>query len=166
MTLPIAAINHISISVRNIEESVQFYQNVMGWQLIGTAPEVVNDGSVNVAFCESLFGRENHTWTSLRIGHMVSSNGVGIELVEFGGNYPAEDAFEFKKNGLFHFAITVPNVKEFVENFTKHGGEVYSDFLEYPVSEVNFVNTIYCKDPFGVVFEVHNHDYVYLNKSC
>ncbi len=166
MTRPIAAINHVSLTVNDLQGAIKFYQEVMGWQLIGTPSEVINDGGDNSYFCNTLYTHQDQQWISFKLAHMVGSNGVGIEVIQFEGNYKPELEFDYKRQGLSHFAITVPDVKEFVENFKAHGGQEYSIMLEYPVSEYNYVNTIYLKDPYGVIFEAHNHDYVYLNKNC
>lgn len=164
MATPIAAINHISLSVGDIDKAIEFYKEVMGWWHIAGPFPIKNDGGPSAQFCSTLYAKNGHEWTGFRLAHMVAGNGVGVELLEFEGGYDAEDEFEYKKHGLFHFAVTVPDVDEFVEKFKEYGGEEYCDYNRRKISDANTTVTVYVKDPFNNVFEVHSHSYEYLNK--
>ena len=164
MSTPIAAINHIALSVGDINKAIQFYREVMGWYHIAGPFTIKNDGSPTAQFCSSLYAHEGHEWTEFQLAHMVAANNVGVELLEFEGNYPPKDEFEYKRHGLFHFAITVPDVDEFMTRLKSYGGSEYCDYNRRKISDVNTVVTVYAKDPFGNIIEVHSHSYEYMNR--
>ena len=164
MAVPTASINHVGLSVPNIEKAIQFYQEVMGWYHIAGPFPIKNDGGPSAKFTDTIYGHEGHAWTGFRLAHMTAANGIGIELLEFEGSHDPELEFDYKEHGVFHYAITVPDVEEFVERFTSHGGTQYSDYNIRKISDVNTITTVFVRDPFGIVFEVHSHSYEYMNR--
>lgn len=165
MSIQFAAINHIGLSVSNLEEAIAFYQETMGWRHIGGPLKMVNDGGPACKFTDTVYGHEGHAWESFRLAHMAAANGVGIELQEFENSYDPKMELEYKRHGIFHFAITVADVDSFLENFKAHGGKEYSERKDRKISDYNTTTTVFVEDPFGNVFEVHSHSYEYLNKS-
>ncbi|MDK2865991.1 MAG: hypothetical protein PWP38_306 [Clostridiales bacterium] len=164
MAKPIAAMNHIGLSVGDIDKAIDFYKEVFGWYHIAGPFPIKRDGGPSSQFCDTLYAHEGHEWTGFRIAHMVGSNGVGVELLEFEGGYDPEDEFEYKRHGLFHFSVTVPDVDEFMARLKENGGEEYCAYSRRKFNEENTVVTVYGKDPFGNIFEVHSHSYEYMNR--
>lgn len=164
MALPIAAINHVGLSVSNIDEAIKFYKAAMGWYHIAGPFPLKNDGGPSAKFTDTIYGHEGHSWTGFRLAHMATSNGIGIELLEFEGSHDPDLEFDYKEHGVFHYAITVPDVREFLENFIACGGTRYSEISDRKISDVNTVTTVFVRDPFGIVFEVHSHSYEYMNR--
>jgi catechol 2,3-dioxygenase-like lactoylglutathione lyase family enzyme len=157
MQYPIA-FSHIGISVPNIEKAIEFYKEVFGWyHLAGPWPIKRDVGSSTTKFCDSLYGE---TWGSFKLAHMSTGDRVGIELLEFDGNYPAKE-WEYKRNGVFHFAVTVPDYKEFLDRLIAKGGKRRSDINVMPKTDAagNPFVAVYAEDPFGNVFEIFTHSY-------
>ena len=155
--------NHIGISVGDIGKAIEFYTTVLGGKHLAGPWPIKNDGGTT-GITNTLYGKNGHTWTGFKMAHVLLANGVGIEIMEFEGGYdPAPDKeFEFKKHGIFHFAVTVPNVEEFVAEIVKWGGEQYCDYnIRDHKGEKTY--TVYVKDPFGLIYEVHDHCYEFLN---
>ena len=164
MTNQMTAINHIGIHVGDINKAIEFYKEAMGWWHIAGPFECRNDGTSKWAFTNSIYENEGKTWESFQLDHMATANGVGIELLQFENAYDPEKHLEFKRRGIFHFAITVRDIDSFLEKFVALGGKLYSDRSDRPVSDKNTITTIFVEDPFGNVFEVHSHSYEYMNK--
>ena len=164
MATQFTAINHFGLSVSNIEEAIEFYKETMGWWHEAGPFTIKNDGGPSSQFTNTIYGHDGHTWESFKLAHMVAANGVGVELLEFENGYDPELEFDFKRHGIFHFAITVGDIDTFLENFKAHGGKEYSVRRDSKVSDHNTTTTIFVEDPFGNVFEVHSHTYEYLNK--
>lgn len=164
MTNQMTAINHIGIHVGDINKAIEFYKEAMGWWHIAGPFECRNDGTSKWAFTNSIYENEGNTWESFQLAHMTTANGVGIELLQFENAYDPEKHLEFKRRGIFHFAITVRDIDSFLEKFVALGGKLYSDRSDRPVSDKNTITTIFVEDPFGNVFEVHSHSYEYMNK--
>ena len=164
MAVQFTAINHFGLSVSNIDEAIQFYKETMGWWHEAGPFTIQNDGGPSCKFIDTIYAHEGHTWESFKLAHMAAANGVGVELLEFENGFDPQIEFEFKRHGVFHFAITVGDIDAFLENFKAHVGKEYSMRSDRKVSDHNTTTTIFVEDPFGNVFEVHSHTYEYLNK--
>ena len=164
MSKPRVEMNHIGVSVKDIDKAIAFYTEVMGWQHIAGPFPIKNDGGT-VGITNTLYGRDGHTWTGFRLAHILADNGVGLELLEFEGGYDPEPEkeFEYKKHGIFHFAVTVPDTEEFVKKVKEWGGEEYCDYNRREWKGEDTV-TVYVKDPCGLIYEVHDHSYEFLNR--
>ncbi|WP_026694709.1 methylmalonyl-CoA epimerase [Peribacillus kribbensis] len=96
----IQEINHIGIAVKSIEQSLPFYQDVLGLSFEGT--EEVASQKVKVAF-------------------LLAGN-TRIELLES----TAEDSgvarfIEKRGEGIHHIALGVKSIKERIADLTKNG---------------------------------------------
>lgn len=158
-----ATINHIGLHVDDIDKAIEFYKATMGWYRVGGPMELRNDGSAKWAFTNSIYGKEGNTWESFKLAHMASTNGIGIELLQFENGYAPAKNLEFKRRGIFHFSITVRDIDEFLANFQAHGGKLYSDRSDRKLNDDNVITTVFVEDPFGNVFEVHSHSYEYMH---
>ena len=154
MTYP-RAFSHIGLSVPDLEKAVKFYSDVMGWYTV-MQPSVVTE-EVDTAIgimCQDVFGAG---YESFKIAHMVTSDGIGIELFEFKDSEPFGE-FNFKRTGLFHFSVQDPDLEGLVEKIVAHGGKQRMPVREYYPGEKPY-RMCYVEDPFGIVFEVYSHSY-------
>lgn len=153
---PALALNHVGVSVPDIDAAIAWYRKVFGFTVIAEPATVEADGShfANLAgnICGPRFG-------GMRIAHMVTGDGNGFELFEFLGPKPErrEDTMEYWKNGFFHIGITVPDVEAKVAEIVAEGGLKRSEIWTlFPGEDVK---VCYCEDPFGNVVEVLSHRY-------
>lgn len=153
MQYPIA-FNHLGISVSDINKAIDFYKEVFGWYHLA-GPWPIKRESPKTDFTDTIYGTD---WTAFKLAHMSTGNGIGIELLEFEGNYPPKSKLEMKRLGLFHFGVLVPDLKEFVKKIEANGGKRHSDFSAREVNgktrEIVFV-----EDPFGNIIEIYNYSY-------
>lgn len=154
MTYP-RAFSHIGLSVPNIEKAVKFYSDVMGWYLLMEPTQIDKDDTDIGIMCNDVFGDD---WTSFKIAHFATSNGVGIEIFEFPNNEPTEKEFKYWKTGVFHYCVIDPNLEELVEKIVAHGGKQRMPVRHYYKGEKPY-RMCYVEDPFGIVFEVYSHSY-------
>lgn len=152
--------SHIGISVPNIEKAIEFYKEVFGWyHLAGPWGPMKRDGGATSKFCDTVYGED---WTSFKLAHMSTGDRVGIELLEFEGSYPAEE-WEFKKHGVFHFGVTIPDYEAFIEKLKTKGGKQRSLVNKRDVNGQTYV-AVYVEDPFGNIFEIYSHSYEVMSK--
>jgi len=158
MTRQASALNHVAVSVPDIEAAVAWYSKVFGFTVIAPPGTVEADGShfANLAgnICGPRFG-------GMKIAHMVTGDGNGFELFEFLGPKPErrEDTMEYWKNGFFHIAITDPDVPGKVAEIVAEGGLQRSDIWSLFPGETPDIQVCYCEDPFGNVIEMISHRY-------
>ena len=149
-------LNHVGVSVPDIEAAIKWYSDLFGFVVIGEPAEVIRDGSHfwNLAsdICGDRFG-------GMKIAHMVTGDGAGFELFQFTGPTPErrEDTMEYWKNGFFHIGITDPDVKGKVAEIVAKGGLQRSEVWELIPDEKILV--CYCEDPFGNIIEIASHRY-------
>lgn len=148
--------SHIGLSVPNLEQAVEFYSEVMGWYIV-MQPTVIKEESETAIgqMCIDVFGCG---WQSFKIAHMVTSDGIGVEIFEFLNSEKPEDNFEYWKAGVFHFCVQDPDVEGMVKRIVAHGGKQRMPIREYYPNEKPY-RMCYVEDPFGIIFEVYSHSY-------
>lgn len=148
--------SHIGLSVPNLEQAVKFYSEVMGWYVVmqPTVIEEENETAIG-QMCIDVFGCG---WKSFKIAHMVTSDGIGVEIFEFLNSEKPEDNFEYWKSGVFHFCVQDPDVEGMVERIVAHGGKQRMPIREYYPNDKPY-RMCYVEDPFGIIFEVYSHSY-------
>ncbi len=155
MTYP-RAFSHIGLSVPNLEEAVKFYQEVMGWYVVMHPATVTEEKESAIGImCYDVFGEG---YGGFKIAHMVTSNGIGIELFEFDNSSKEKEEFNFTRTGVFHFCVQDPDVEGLVKKIVEHGGKQRMPIREYYPQEKPY-RMCYVEDPFGIVFEVYSHSY-------
>ncbi|NSY39112.1 lactoylglutathione lyase family protein [Leisingera sp. ANG59] len=155
MTTTPRTFSHIGLSVPDLEAAVKFYSDVMGFYVLMQASEVAEDGSAIGQMCTDVFGPG---WTRLRIAHLSTADGIGIELFEFEGNEAPEDNFQYRKHGTFHFAVQDPDVEGLLEKIVAAGGKQRMPVREYFPGDKPY-RMVYVEDPFGIIFELYSHSY-------
>ncbi|WP_034553389.1 lactoylglutathione lyase family protein [Carnobacterium funditum] len=155
MTYP-RAFSHIGLSVPDVDKATNFYKEVMGWYIVMKPSDVVEENKTPIGqMCIDVFGEG---WRNLRIAHMVTSDGIGVELFEFPNSESPENNFEYWKNGVFHFSVQDPDIEGMVEKIVAHGGKKRMPIREYYPNEKPY-KMCYVEDPFGIVFEIYSHSY-------
>lgn len=155
-TKPASCLNHVGVSVPDIDAAIEWYSRIFGFTVIGEPAEVQPDGSHfgNLAsnICGERFG-------GMKIAHMVTGDGNGFELFQFLGPDPERrpDTMEYWKNGFFHIGVTDPDVPGKVAEIEANGGMKRSEIWELFPGEGVYV--CYCEDPFGNVVEIMSHRY-------
>ncbi|MCA0938489.1 lactoylglutathione lyase family protein [Salipiger pacificus] len=147
--------SHIGLSVPDLDAAVKFYSEVMGFYVLMQPSEIVEDDSAIGLMCTDVFGPG---WKRLRIAHLSTGDGIGIELFEFAGNYVPEDNFAFRRHGTFHFAIQDPDLEGLLEKIVAAGGKQRMPVRAYFPGEKPY-RMVYVEDPFGNVFELYSHSY-------
>lgn len=150
------AFSHIGLSVTDLNEAVKFYSEVMGWYVV-MEPSVVKEECETAIgqMCIDVFGTG---WNTFKIAHMVTSDGIGVEIFEFENSQRPENNFEYYKNGVFHFCVQDPDVEGMVKKIVEHGGKQRMPIREYYPNEKPY-KMCYVEDPFGIIFEVYSHSY-------
>ncbi|QZY54713.1 methylmalonyl-CoA epimerase [Crassaminicella profunda] len=108
--MKVLKVDHIGVAVKNLEESLKFYQEILGLDLQGT--EVVEEQKVKVAF--------------LPVGESE------IELLEStDADGPIAKFIEKKGSGLQHVALRVPNIEEAIAELKEKGVRMIDEKPRY-----------------------------------
>ncbi len=144
---------------------MRWYENIIQMKLLVEPTEVTTNEKEEknydphlAALVRTIFGPR---LGKFKFCHMISENGVGIELFQFiepaSELRPEESNFEYWKTGYFHICLTEPNIEEFSDRIVSAGGRRRTEILELaPGSGKKFC---FCEDPFGNVIEIYSHSY-------
>jgi catechol-2,3-dioxygenase len=125
----ITRLNHAVLFVRDIERSVDFYTNVLGFRRIDTTPE----GFASAAFLQAPGSTNDHDLGLFTIGADAGPSSAGRTTV-----------------GLYHLAWeidTLAEMKQLETSLAQHGALAGS-------SDHGTTKSLYGKDPDGLEFEI------------
>lgn len=128
----VGKVDHIGIAVSNLEESVKFYEEALGFHLHGT--EVVEEQKVKVAF--------------LPVGD------TEIELLEAtSGDSPIAKFIETKGQGVQHLAFRVDNIEAALESMRAKGIRLIDEKPRYGAGGAK-IAFLHPKSTGGVLIEL------------
>ena len=127
----ISNIEHIGIAVKNLEESIRYYENVLGLKCYRI--EEVKDQKVKTAF--------------FKVGN------TKIELLEaVGNNGPISKFIEKRGEGVHHIAFAVKDIKQSLKEAELSGIEVINKEPETGAENLQ-VAFLHPRSTFGVLTE-------------
>lgn len=147
------AINHIGLTVPDMDHAIAWYEAVAGFRLIFRR---TLEFKPDVPEVREIFGPR---FRRADQAHLLSANGVGLELFRFLDPpvTPPDDNFRYWETGPFHLCLTDPDPEAFVARVVAHGGRqrtsVWAFLADRPC------RLVYCEDPFGNIIEVLSHSY-------
>ena len=127
--MPIKGLNHAVLYVRDVEASVRFYADVLGFRLIPMTP----DGFAGAAFMQAPASSNDHDLGLFEVGAAAGPSAAGRSTV-----------------GLYHLAWEVDTLAELERLqgvLAGHGALVGS-------SDHGTTKSLYGKDPDGIEFEI------------
>jgi len=126
-------VDHVGVAVKNLEEAINVYRDVLGFKLLGV--HVLEDRKVRIAFLST--GGETQ-----------------IELLEpLGGDSPVAKFLENRGEGIHHIAVKVDDIEGVLEDFKKRG-VVLVDEKPRAGAEGRKIAFIHPKSTKGVLLEL------------
>ena len=152
MAAPLA-FNHIGITVPDIDRAIDWYGSVMGFRLIFRR---LMQFQPQIPEVREIFGPR---FARAHQAHLLSANGVGIELFQFLDPPVAapDDNFQYWRTGIFHLCITDPDLDELVVRILAEGGRQRTKIWTFLPGRP--CRLVYCEDPFGNIIEAFSHSY-------
>lgn len=149
------ALNHIGLTVPDIEAAIAWYGRVFGFRLI-MGPHRLSPAAAATAETGHVLGPR---FREARQAHLVTANGVGLELFQFidPTTEAQADNMEYWKQGYWHICFTDPDIEALAERIVAEGGRKRTDVQAFiPGTDRKLC---YCEDPFGNVIELFSHSY-------
>ena len=131
MNTPAFSFHHVAISVRDIEQSKDFYEQIFGFELY-----------------------QKYDTNDMKI-YLLKLNSFTLELFWFKeqetiSNIKQEELQNLSKSGVKHFALKVDNLEEVREYLIQHNVEIYKDIT----IGRNPLKYLFLKDPNGIQVEI------------
>lgn len=136
----IKGMNHVGVSVANLDRSIEFYRILLGMQ-------IVSEGTFSGNLYESILGLRAATGRSATL----SSGHMRIELFEFSHPSPKTAAPDRPvcDHGITHFCIEVGDIISEYERLRAAGVAFHCPPLDFGTAKAT-----YGRDPDGNVFEL------------
>ena len=134
--------NHVGISVSNIETTIAFYRDMFGMEeMVPVFPFEGPDFS-------AIMGVENAQGRMT----MMSKGDVRLELFEFANPAPTprDPRYPVSDHGYSHFGFDVEDIDAVYERLMAAGVPVHCPVVQF----AGGIRAIYARDPDGYVFEV------------
>ena len=139
-----ALIRHIGVVITDVEQSLQFYRDALGFEILKQADEsgTCIDNFLNI---------QNTNVTTIK---MIDPNNNILELLYFNSHPELSDINKSRRLseiGCSHFALTVDNLDSLYSRLKGQGIE-----FNYPpqVSDDGNVKVAFCRDPDGTYIEM------------
>ncbi len=139
----IRAIHHVSYTVSDIDRSVRFYSEGLGF-------DVLDDRRVSGEFPSRVTGFEA---TSLRIVHL-RGHGQGLELIQYESPVGAKQAVRTCDVGSSHLCYVVGDIDRAIEHLESYGARFLSPPQEVEGGPNAGNRCVYFLDPDGIPMEL------------
>jgi catechol 2,3-dioxygenase-like lactoylglutathione lyase family enzyme len=153
-------INHVGITVGDLDRAVPWYRDVLGFTVL-VEPGTHTLSSANGDRRKDVFGPR---WREMRLAHLATPGGIGVELFQF-VDPPAEaqaDPFEYWRHGIFHLCVTVEDLEDALDRLRANGGIVRTEIHTVrPGTRV-----VYCEDPWGTILELSSGSYALITGTA
>lgn len=150
------ALNHVGLSVPDLDAALAWYRNVLGFRLLTPPVEMRADDPGLGPALEAMLGP---AVKAFRMAHLTLGNGVGLQVFEFleprAESYADGDAPW--RGGFTHICVTAADIEGLADAIAANGGtrsEVFRSIPGKPYAAA------YCRDPWGHVIEINSHGYV------
>jgi catechol 2,3-dioxygenase-like lactoylglutathione lyase family enzyme len=149
------AVNHVGITVPDIQAAIAWYGEVFGFHCI-MGPRVLRASSAATAETASILGPE---FGVAYQAHLLTAGGVGLELFQFVEPpvAEAEPGLGYRRRGPWHVCFTHPDVAEQLAIIVAHAGEQLSPIADFVPGRP--WQLVYCRDPWGTVLEIMSNSY-------
>jgi catechol 2,3-dioxygenase-like lactoylglutathione lyase family enzyme len=134
-------IRHTGIVIKDLEESMRFYTEILGFEVKKVMDE---EGP----FISTILGMKDIKVTTIK---MTTPDGQMLELLHYPGEKGSQIVSKLDSIGLTHFAITVDDL-EMTYSFLKETG--ISFISEPQISSDGFAKVAFCTDPNNVFIEI------------
>ncbi|KIX06833.1 uncharacterized protein Z518_04809 [Rhinocladiella mackenziei CBS 650.93] len=145
-------VNHVAISVPDIEAAIKWYTEILGFRKLRKSVRV-QDRKVNPnANIFKIYGDRLH---EAKVAYLSASNGVGIELFQFiDPPFKQQADFDYTRGGVFHVGLTVADPEEVCKRAVAAGAKkIGQSVVPYRHLGEDDV-ALYMQDPWGMVIEL------------
>ncbi|KAL0935103.1 uncharacterized protein CTRU02_209694 [Colletotrichum truncatum] len=143
-------INHVAVSVGDIEAVTMWYSQVLGFQIIGNRIFHIKRSENPEAAIFAIYGE---ALREVKLAYMTTGNSVGFEVFQFlDPAFKANDVdFEYNRGGFFHICVTDPHPDALADKVVQYGGSRQGVTVKVAGGGAACV---YVKDPWGNVIEI------------
>ena len=133
---------HLGIVVKDLQKSLEFYQDVLGFDIIKQDNEIGEH-------LDKMLALDNVKVKTIKMG--IKDRSTLIELLEYSSPTPNMIKKKIYDFGVSHFALTVKNLEQIILDFKNKGIKFNSEPIKSPDGKAKVV---ICFDPDGTPIEL------------
>jgi len=145
--MTVSRIDHIGITVSDVDRALSFYRDVLGLRVIA-------DGTVTEPEVAELLGLDS---VQLRIADLDSGDGRIVELIQYVQPKGRRIAYESSDSATAHIAFTVDDLAAVRDRLTSAGAAMVSRqpiTIDEPGGAFDGAICFYVRDPDGIILEL------------
>ncbi len=143
----ISAISHIALCVRNLDQSLAFYRDLVGLQVTKNEVQDTSTGGLPYVY------RDRHA--QRRVVHLRFGSGASVPflvLTEHPGDTVSGEPIMLDQVGISHFSFTVPDVDALTQQLLAQGAETCGPPDSFKGADGR-VRTVFFRDPDGILVQ-------------
>lgn len=142
-------IYHVGLTISNLDQSIQFYRDVLGLQFQG---EILMEGSET----DTMFQREN---CKARVAYLNGTDKSGIppvELIQFLDSQISKQSADLFTTSVSELCFYTEDIETMYQHLQKHGVECLSAPQSFDFTARGFGKSkaFYFRDPDGIILEM------------
>jgi catechol 2,3-dioxygenase-like lactoylglutathione lyase family enzyme len=134
-------LRHVGITVTSIEESLKFYGDLLGFEVV----RIMDESGEHIDNFSALSG------VNVRTVKMKDKLNGMVELLQYHSHPKGPEDRDITHIGCSHFALTVDNLDFTLDKMRKNGYIINSESQYSPDGKVKLT---FCKDPDGTLIEL------------
>ena len=145
--------NHVGVTVCDLDAAVEWYGTVLGLELMD-GPMHCDLVTAGAERRKEVFGEQ---WGGMRLAHMITANGTGLELFQFlePPVLREEETFTYWRVGPHHVAFTITDFHGTLAKLLEAGGRQRTAIYDVHGGAL----IVYCEDPWGNTIELVSVSY-------
>ena len=145
--VPVSAVSHIAVCVRDLDRSLRFYRDLLGFRVEKDELQDTRTGGLPHLY------RDRHT--QRRIAHLRYGAGPTapfLVLTEHPGDAISGEPIMLDQLGISHISFTVPNVEEVTNRLLAQGAQTCGPADAFRDTSGR-IRTVFFRDPDGILVQ-------------